>query len=67
MKKYTLFEDLKHYFKNTPREVLDRDLSRILSENPANLEGPDMLDILPTHKQIKQYRKQLKQYRRKNK
>ena len=62
-KKYTLFKDLKRYFETTPQEVLDKDFEKIMSENP---EGPDMLDILPTREQIKQYRRQIKRYKNNN-
>ena len=57
-KKYTLFKDLKRYFETTPQEVLDKDFEEIMSENQ---EGPDILDILPTREQVKQYRRQIKQ------
>ena len=30
-----------------------------------NQEGPDMLDILPTREQVKQYIRQMKQYKNK--
>ena len=61
-KKYPFFRNLKHYFETTPQEVLDKDFEEIMSENS---EGPDMLDILPTRKQVKQYRRQMKQYKNK--
>ena len=61
-KKNTLFKDLKHYFETTPQEVLDNDFEEIMSENS---EGPDMLDILPTREQVKQYRRQMKKYNKK--
>lgn len=63
-KKNALFKELKHYFETTPQEVLDNDFEEIMSENT---EGPDMLDILPTREQIKQYRRQIKRYKNKNK
>ena len=56
------FKNLKHYFETTPQEVLDKDFEEIMSENQ---EGPDMLDILPTREQVKQYRRQIKQYKNK--
>ena len=62
-KKNTLFKDLKHYFETTPQEFLDNDFEEIMSENS---EGPDILDILPTREQVKQYRRQMKQYNKKN-
>jgi len=62
-KKYSLFKDLKHYPETTPQEVLNKDFEDIISENT---EGPDMLDILPTREQIKQYRRQIKQYKNNN-
>ena len=61
-KKNTLFKDLKRYFETTPQEVSHKDFEEIMSENQ---EGPDMLDILPTREQVKQYRRQMKQYKNK--
>ena len=61
-KKKLFFKDLKHYFETTPQEVLYKDFEEIMSENS---EGPDMLDILPTREQVKQYRRQMKQYKNK--
>ncbi|MBP8934163.1 MAG: hypothetical protein KBG68_00455 [Prevotella sp.] len=61
-KKDSFFKDLKRYFETTPQEVLDKDFEEIMSENQ---EGPDMLDILPTREQVKQYRRQMKQYKNK--
>lgn len=61
-KNNSFFKDLKRYFETTPQEVLDKDFEEIMSENQ---EGPDMLDILPTREQVKQYRRQMKQYKNK--
>ena len=61
-KKNSFFKELKHYLETTPQEVSHKDFEEIMSENT---EGPDMLDILPTRKQVKQYRRQMKQYRNK--
>ena len=61
-KKDSFFKDLKRYFETTPQEVLDKDFEEIMSENQ---EGPDILDILPTRDQVKQYRRQIKQYKNK--
>ena len=60
-KKDSFFKDFKRYFETTPQEVLDKDFEDIMSENQ---EGPDMLDILPTREQVKQYRRQMKQYKK---
>ena len=62
-KNKNLFRKLKHYFETTPKEILDKDFEEIMSENS---EGPDVLDILPTRKQVKQYRRQIKRYKSKN-
>ena len=62
-KNKTLYGKLKHYFETTPKEILDKDFQEIMSENS---EGPDVLDILPTRKQVKQYRRQIKQYKSKD-
>jgi hypothetical protein len=61
--KNLFFKYLKRYFETTPQEVLDKDFEEIMSENS---EGPDMLDILPTREQVKQYRRQIKQYKNKD-
>ena len=61
-KNKTLYGNLKHYFETTPQEVLYKDFEEIMSENQ---EGPDVLDILPTREQVKQYRRQMKQYKNK--
>ena len=61
-KKDSFFKDIKRYFETTPQEVLYKDFEEIMSENS---EGPDMLDILPTREQVKQYRSKIKQYKNK--
>lgn len=39
-----LLQDLKKYFKHTPKEVIEKDMKDL---DKYNKTGPDMLDILP--------------------
>ena len=39
-----LLQDLKMYFKHTPKEVIEKDMKDL---DKYNETGPDMLDILP--------------------
>lgn len=44
-----LLKDLKKYLKDTPKEVIEKDMKDL---DKYNKTGPDMLDILPNKENV---------------